>query len=118
MFSKKRILLLFLPVLMFFIFSCGTAPLPTSDNPSFQLTAFYDLRDRESFIQVTNVTPGSITLHVQIFNTGFDCVENNFYDSLTGNDTHVYNMRDIQTNNLAPSGVNLLPDAYGFVVIS
>ena len=115
----KRILsILALPVIALVIASCGTAPLPTSDNPSIQLTAFFDLRDRESFIQLTNVVPQGITVHFQVFNVDLDCTENNFYDNLTGNDTHVYNMRDIQTNDGTPSGVVLADNAYGFVVIS
>jgi len=116
--NKQRILSLLLPIAALLMVSCGTAPLPTSDNPSIQLTGFFDLRDRHSFIQVTNVTTGGITLHVQVFNVGFNCNENNFYDTLTGNDTHVYNMSDVKTNNGNPSGVDLSDDAYGFVVIS
>jgi len=97
----------------------------STDSDPYQLYAFFDLRDRESFIQVTNtdnpdfVGSGSdITIHVQIFDVGNDCNENNFFDTLTPNDTHVYNMSDIQTNNAAPSGVVLPGDAYGIVVIS
>ncbi len=115
---KRTLSFLFLPILALVIASCGTAPLPTSDNPSIQLTGYYDLRDRESFVQVTNVLNNNITIHVQLFNVNLDCTENNFYDTLTGSDTHVYNIRDIQTNNGEPSGVNLLDDAYGFVVIT
>ena len=115
---KQRVLTLLLPLAVLLMVSCGTAPLPTSDNPSIQLNAFFDLRDRHSFIQVTNVTPGGITLHVQVFDVGSNCNENNFYDTLTGNDTHVYNMSDVKTNNGNPSGVELPDDAYGFVVIS
>jgi len=115
---KQRVLTLLLPLAVLLVVSCGTAPLPTSDNPSIQLTGFFDLRDRHSFIQVTNVTAGGITLHVQVFDVGFNCNENNFYDTLTGNDTHVYNMSDMKTNNGNPSGVDLSDAAYGFVVIS
>jgi hypothetical protein len=115
MFFRRLLLIL---VLIFFMINCGTAPLPTSDNPSIQLTAFFDLRDRHSFVQVTNVTTGDITLHVQVFDVGFNCNENNFYDTLTGNDTHVYNMSDVKTNNGNPSGIELSDGAYGFVVIS
>ena len=116
---NKRILsFLFLPILALVIASCGTAPLPSSDNPSIQLTGYYDLRERDSFVQVTNVLTNNITIHVQLFNVNLDCTENNFYDTLTGGDTHVYNLSSIQTNNGEPSGVNLLDDAYGFIVIT
>ena len=52
-----------------------------------------------------------------LFNVNLDCAENNFYDTYTPNDTHVYNMRDIQTNDGNPSGVVLPDNAYGIVVI-
>lgn len=78
---------------------------------------FFDLRDRETFIQLTNVFSNNITVHVQIFNVDQNCDENNFFDTYTGNDTHVYNMRDIITNNGNPSGVVLPENAYGFVVV-
>ena len=83
-----------------------------------QLISFFDLRDRESFIQVTNVDSVDILTHVQIWNVDSNCNENDFFDGYTINDTHVYNMRDIQTNDGNPSGVVLPDNAYGIVVIS
>ncbi len=75
------------------------------------------MRDRESFVQVTNVDSIDGTVHVQIFDVSNNCNENNFFDTYTPNDTHVYNMRDIQTNNGNPSGVLLPQGAYGFVSV-
>ena len=89
-----------------------------TDHEAIQLYSVFDLRDRESFVQVTNTDSSTITVHVQIFNVDQDCNENNFYDTLTANDTHVYNMRDIQTNDGNPSGVVLPENAYGSVVIT
>ena len=96
-----------------------------TDSDSFIMYAFFDLRERESFIQLTNTNnpdfegAGSdITVHIQLFNIDNNCNENNFFDTLTPNDTHVYNIRDIQTNNGAPSGVVLPENSYGIVVIS
>ncbi len=83
-----------------------------------QLISFFDLRDRESFIQVTNVDSVDILTHIQIWNVDSNCNENDFFDGFTINDTHVYNMRDIQTNDGNPSGVVLPDNAYGIVVIS
>jgi len=40
-----------------------------------------------------------------------------FFDSYTVNDTHVYNMRDIQTNDGNDAGVVLPDGAYGIVAI-
>jgi len=90
----------------------------TDNGENFSLFAFYDLRDRESFLQITNTFSGPARVHVQIFNVGNLCNENNFFDEYTGNDTHVYNMRDILTNDTNPSGVDLPEDAYGIVAFS
>ena len=105
--------------------SCN-AYVGSTDGDPYQLYAFFDLRERESFVQITNLDnqPGfggagsDVTIHIQIFNVNDSCNENNFFDTLTPKDTHIYNMRDIQTNNGAPSGVVLPSDAYGIVVIS
>ncbi len=97
-------------------------PLPDSDSQSFAdnlgLTAFFDLRDRESFVQITNTSSGPVTLHVQVFNVGQNCNENDFFDAYTVNDTHTYDLRNILTNDANPSGVVLPGDAYGIVVIT
>ena len=92
------------------------------------LVYFFDLRDRETFIQFTytdrflgddddDSSGLDATAHVQIFNVADNCNENNFFDVYTPEDTHTYNMRDIQTNDGNPSGVVLPDDAYGIVVI-
>jgi len=98
----------------------GILPVSETDHESFQQFYFYDTRDRETIIQITNTNsgPSNITIHVQIFNVDDDCNENNFYDTLTPNDTHVYNMGNIQTNNGNPSGVVLPDNAYGLVAIT
>lgn len=102
-----------------------------SDTTNDTMIYFFDLRERETFIQLTRTNFDSdpdidddddvfdITqntrVHIQIFNLSNDCNENNFFDVYTPNDTHVYNMRDIQTNDGSPSGVVLPDGAYGFV---
>ncbi len=97
-----------------------TFPIPETDNSgnNFGLTAFFDLRDRESFVQITNTDSISLRLHVQIFNVGNLCNENDFFDDFTISDTHVYNLRNILTNDGKPSGVVLPDNAYGIVVIT
>lgn len=92
-------------------------PLSETDTNVYQLYSFFDLRNRESFIQVTN-PEGARTVHVQVFDVSNLCAENNFFDDYTPNDTHVYNMRDIETNDGDPSGVDLAAGAYGFVVVT
>jgi len=95
---------------------------PETDSSEDKLLAFFDLRDRETYIQITNTgddIDGSdqegvnLTLHIQIFNVDDNCNENNFFDVYTPADTHIYNMRDILTNNGNPSGVVLPENAYG-----
>jgi len=96
-------------------------PIVETDTEDTQLVAFFDLRDRESFVQVTNsdiFNNLATNIHVQIFNVGNLCNENNFFDAYTPNDTHVYNLRDIVTNDGNPSGVVLPGDAYGIVVVT
>lgn len=92
-------------------------PIEETDTYNYQLYYFFDLRDRESFIQVTNPFADT-TVHFQIFDVGNLCTENNFFDTFTPSDSHVYNMRDIQTNNGSPSGVVLSDNAYGFVIVT
>ena len=89
-----------------------------SDTVDRLLFGFFDLRDRESFIQVTN-TDGvnSQNVHIQIFNVADNCNENDFFDLYTPNDTHVYNLRDIITNDGNDSGVVLPSNAYGIFVV-
>jgi len=91
-----------------------------TDGGDFQLIAFFDLRDRETFVQVTNTDSahGSATVHVQIFTVNDLCNENNFFDGYTVNDTHVYDLRNIVTNDGNPSGVVLSENAYGIVVVT
>jgi len=95
----------------------GLFPIAETDTSNFQLFSFYDLRDRESFVQVTN-TGSAATVHVQVFDVSNLCNENNFNDGYTTSDTHVYNMRDIKRNDGNPSGVELPDNAYGFVVLT
>jgi len=100
---------------------------PETDTSEDKLLAFFDLRDRETYIQITNTgndlnpsdgfRTGNLTLHVQIFNVDDNCNENNFFDVYTPADTHIYNMRDILTNNGTPSGVVLPENAYGIVSV-
>ncbi len=95
--------------------SAGGLVVSETDTQDNQLVGFFDLRERESFIQITNTATSIQTIHIQIFNVADNCNENNFFDAYSGNDTHVYNLRDMQTNDGNPSGVVLPPGAYGFL---
>jgi len=126
--------IVFIPLVLFLLFLSQSSVLAgmeddidflETDIPGDLLVFFFDLRDRESFIQVTSTNVDAIgdgedigvdnIVHIIIFDVSRDCVENNFFDVYTPNDTHIYNMRDIQTNDGNPSGVVLPDDAYGFI---
>ena len=113
----KISLLVFVFVLLSTVpgFSGTDLDVPNTDSHDHALIGFFDLRDRETFIQITNIDadPSGANIHIQIFNVGADCTENNFNDFYTPFDTHVYNLRDITTNDGNASGVILPDDAYG-----
>ena len=91
-------------------------PINETDTGDYTLVGFFDLRDRESYIQITNTSAAAHVVHIQVFNVGNLCNENDFFDAYTGNDTHVYNLRDILTNDGNPAGFILPSDAYGIFV--
>ena len=87
-----------------------------TDTEDYVLLGVFDLRNGETFVQVTNTSSSANNVHIQIYNVANNCNENNFFDAYTPADTHVYNLRDITTNDGNPSGVVLPPDAYGVFV--
>jgi len=93
-----------------------------TDTGTDRIVAFFDTRDgRESFIQVTNTSTAGITIHVQLFDVNspfLECEECNFDDSLTANDTHVYNIQDLKTNGNVPVCTGLTKPTHGFMVVS
>jgi len=99
-------------------FSGASFDTVSTDTSNQTLFGFFDLRDRETYIQITNVDldPTGHNVHIQIFDVSNNCNENNFFDSYTTNDTHIYNLRDIKTNDGNPSGVVLPDNAYGIFV--
>lgn len=126
----KYPLLLFITMLFLTPATFAGDPIPETDTYDSALFYFFDLRDRETYIQVTNVDrnpplppPGlmigqDIVLHIQIFDVSNNCNENNFYDVYTPNDSHTYNLRNIETNDGNPSGVVLPDGAYGVVTVA
>jgi len=118
---KKSMFILFFALTLVFIplknLYAGFSPtINETDTGDYQLVGFFDLRDRETSIQITNSDSFSRTVHIQLFDISNNCNENNFFDGYTPNDTHVYNMRDIVTNDTNPSGVVLPQNAYGIFV--
>ncbi len=90
-----------------------------TDRADRELVAYYDLRDRQSYVQVTNVTTQNpLCIHVQVFQQDRDCTELDFNDQLTNNDTVVYNLDDMVRNDGSPVPINLADDSYGYVAVS
>lgn len=83
-----------------------------------QLYFFWDLRGRESFFQLTNTSNKKITVHVQVFNSANGCKEFDFFDTYTGNDTHLYNVRRLDANDHSLTGPPNLDNGFGFIVVS
>lgn len=100
----------------------GGAPLTTiTDTDSghgSQLYFFWDLRGRESFFQLTNTSNKDITVHVQVFNSATGCSEFDFFDTYTGNDTHLYNVRKLDSNDGNLTGPPSFNNGFGFIVVS
>ncbi len=99
-------------------------PVANTDTATDQLYYFWDLRDGESFFQVTNTADFGVTVHIQVFDSSKDCAEFDFLDDFTPNDTHVYNVRSLD-RNCAADGLGCTPLAspvldgdFGFVVVS
>lgn len=129
MFINTFLRFLIIPVLLFFpaasnaggpilgIFA-PTFPVMT-ESASMQITSYYDLRNRQSFVQVSNTLNEQINIHVQIFqNDREGCPELNFYDTLTPSDTHVYDMSDLSGNTNPGVNISLPEGSNGFVVIT
>ena len=87
---------------------------PATDIEADRLVYYWDLRDRETIVQVTNTSTAATRIHVQVFDTtvGNNCAEFDFFDNLTAFDTHIYNVRSLVRND--PSlGVLAAPDLSG-----
>jgi hypothetical protein len=120
-FGKLKYLFVLAFLLVTPIKSWGGAPFALSvntDTADMQLFSFWDLRDRESFVQVTNTGSAPVTVHVQIFNAGDGCDEVDFYDDYTPQDTHVYNLRALTRNNGDPLNIVLPSDGFGLVAVT
>jgi len=77
-----------------------------TDDDSFMIFNYWDRRDRETFIQVTNEDDNEgHWVHVQIFNVPDLCAEFNFFDFYTPLDSHIYDMANLTANN----GADLFP---------
>lgn len=109
----------------------GTLPLiDQTDTGVDRLIYYWDTRDRDTLFQLTNTSTSTLVVHIQIFNVGSGevvCEEVNWDDVYTMNDTHVYDIENLESNctadgiggsdcDSAPSPD--LSNSYGFVSIS
>jgi hypothetical protein len=118
-FSRIKYLLLLALLLMVPAKSWAGAPgFFDTDGLNFQMVGYWDLRNRNSFAQVTNTSPLPITVHVQIFNAASDCLEVDFYDTYTGTDTHVYDLRGIVRNDGGSLAIALPDGGFGIIVVT
>ena len=94
---------------------------------SSQLVLWYDedtIVARDSFLQITNTSPTTpVEVHIQIYSSdaATRCVEADFNDVLTMNDTHIYELNNIQLNQGeagTPAPVPSVAGTKGFVVIT
>lgn len=92
----------------------------TTDKPDEEAFAIYDLRNRKTYVQVSNDEDqeNPLCIHVQIFQQDQGCSELDFEDQLTPNDTVIYDMDNLVRNDGTEIPVNLDEDSYGFVAIS
>ncbi|NIP32169.1 MAG: hypothetical protein GTO02_22650 [Candidatus Dadabacteria bacterium] len=125
---KNLLLLLALVIVLPMTVFAGLGPSPkgltwqATDRPANEQIAYYDLRDRQTLVQITNISTASsaspLCIHVQIFQQDRGCSELDFNDQLTPNDTVVYNMDDLHRNDGSAVPVNLADDSYGYVAVS
>ncbi len=101
-FSKVKHILVLVCLIVFPIKAdAGTLgpslPNPDTDDASFQLFFYWDLRNRESFFQVFNKSSSPITVHIELFNAADEeCPKVEFYDVFTPFDTNIYDVSELQ----------------------
>ena len=126
-FLKENFVLVLFLVLLFsplnaFSGSPGPSYLnPETDNASFQLFYYWDLRNRDSSFQVFNNSGSAIRVHVQIFvaNSPFaSCEESDFIDQFTAFDTHIYDLRNLISNTGTPTGGVIADGSFGFAAVT
>lgn len=89
-----------------------------TDTESPILVGYWDLRDRESFFQVTNTTGENHRVHIQVFDVNNGCAEFDYFDTLTPRDTHVYNVAELDRNNGVELSAPDLTGGHGIVAIT
>jgi len=93
-----------------------------TDAAGFRAVYFWDERNsRDTFLQLSNISSSSVTVHFQIFVVNADqadCLPCDFFDVYTPEDTHVYEVANIIANDGGQACNLNLEGKYGAVVIS
>lgn len=89
-----------------------------TDNSSTRLVGYWDLRDRETFFQVTNITGADVNIHIQIYDVSTGCAEFDYFDTLTPRDTHVYDVSSLDRNNGVALSPPDLSGGHGIIAIT
>lgn len=103
--------------------SAISVPAVNTDTLSYQLYYFWDLRDRESYFQVSNESSLPVMVHIQVFDAtntdGANCELLHFNDNYTQHDAHIYNVSDLERNDHTPI-TDPVPQegGFGFVVVT
>lgn len=93
-------------------------PAPVSNTENSQLIGFWDLRDRNSFFQVTNTSGENVRVHIQIYDVENGCAEFDYFDTLTPFDTHVYDVSELDRNNGEPLAEPDLSGGHGILAVT
>ena len=72
---------------------------------------------RNTEVQVTNTSTDAVTLQVQFLADDGCCSEVNFFNTFTGEDTHVYELGDCQVNDLG-GACPITTDVDGILIIT
>lgn len=112
------LVLLAIPVTAFAGFFPFFGPVPVTNTENSQLIGFWDLRDRNSFFQVTNTSSENVRVHIQLYDVENGCAEFDYFDTLTPFDTHVYNVADLDRNNGEPLAAPDLSGGHGILAVT
>lgn len=89
-----------------------------TDQEASRLVGYWDLRDRDTFFQVTNTSGEDIRVHIQIFDVSTNCAEFDYFDTLTPRDTHVYDVSQLDRNNGAALAAPDLSGGHGIIGVT
>jgi len=92
---------------------------PVTERAGSRLVFYWDLRNRQSYFQVTNEGSKTVKIHVQVWNASSStCAQFDFIDTLTPFDSHVYDLSALDRNDGQPLAAPNLSGGHGFVAVT